>query len=271
VTWLRPASVGAVICGFLAMTSAASALTLGVTTRPAGGTDLTCPEGTVYWESATDLNYVYSVPSAGTITSWSTFTASDLPGSTVTMVVLKPAGSAYTVVAADSETIPSAVSASGVTTFALSQPIAVAPAEVLGLSSQAVYGCGFTPASSAEVTSAALASTPPSAGMQYTAAQTLPSFLVNLSANFVPNPVPPPAPPCQVTKLSGRLLAVAKSVIAGHNCKVGKTTKKASKKVRKGYVISTTPGPGSTRPAGTAVNIVVSSGPPKQKKHKTKK
>jgi hypothetical protein len=273
VARLRLASVGWVIGGFLAMASAASAMTLGVATPPTGGMALACPAGTVYWESATDLNYVYSVPSSGTITSWSTYTAMDDPGSTVEMVILQPTGSTYRVVAADSETIPSALPISGVATFNLSQPITVATADVLGLSSQAVYGCGLTPASTAEVTSAALAPTPPSAGTQYTAAQTLPTFLVNLSANFVPNPGTPAAPPCQVTKLAGAPLAVAKTVISAHNCVIGTTTKKASNKVPKGHVISTTPGPGSTLAAGAAVNVVVSSGPPKRKrtpKHKKK-
>jgi hypothetical protein len=267
VARLRLASVGLVVCGFLALTSGASALTLGVTTPPTGGTALTCPGGTVYWQSATDLNYDYSVPvGGGTITSWSTYTATDLPGSTVAMVVLRPSGSTYTVVGADSEIIPSAVATSGVATFNLSQPIVVATGDVLGLSSQGVYGCGLAPASSAEVTSAALASAPPAAGMQYTATTTFPALLVNLSANLVPSPGPPPAPPCRVTRLAGASLAVAKTVLPAHNCKVGRTTKTPSKKVPKGRVVSTTPGPGTTHAAGTAVNIVVSSGPPKHKK-----
>jgi hypothetical protein len=194
----------------------------------------------------------------------------DDPTSTVAMVVLQPTGSTYTVVAADSETI-GAVPVSGVATFDLSQPITVATGDVLGLSSQTVYGCGLTPASTAEVTSAALASTPPSAGTQYTAAQTLPTLLVNLSANFVPNPGTPAAPPCQVTKLAGAPLAVAKTVISAHNCAIGKTTKKASNKVPKGHVISTSPSAGKTLTAGTKVNIVVSSGPAKHKTKKKKK
>jgi hypothetical protein len=264
---LRLASVGLVIGGFLALASAASALTLGVTSPPAGGTALVCPGGTVYWQSATDLNYVYSVPYAGTITSWSTYAEMDVPGSTVAMVILRPAGSAYTVVAADAETIPSAVPVSGVATFNLSQPIAVATGEVLGLSSQTAYGCDITPASSAEVTSTAPASTPPSPGMQYTAAQTLPGILVNLSANFVPNPSPPP-PSCRVPRLAGASLASARTTISAHDCRIGKTTKKASSKVRKGRVISTSPGAGSRLAAGTAVNVVVSSGPPQRKKKK---
>ena len=264
---LRLASVGLVIGGFLAMASAASALTLGVTSPPAGGTALTCPAGTVYWQSATDLNYVYSVPYAGTINSWSTYAEMDEPGSAVAMVILQPTGSTYRVVATDTETIPSALPVNSIATFNLSQPIAVATGDVLGLSSQTAYGCDITPASSAEVTSTAAASTPPSTGMQYTAAQTLPGILVNLSANFVPNPSPP-APSCHVPKLAGASLALARTTISSHNCRIGKTTKKASTKVRKGRIISTSPGAGSTLAAGSAVNLVVSSGPPKPKKKK---
>lgn len=267
---LRLALVGVVICGFLATASAASALTLGATTLPAGGTPLACPGGTVYWQSDTDVNYDYSVPpGGGTITSWTTYTAMDDPGSTVTMVILRPTGSTYTVVAADTETVPAAVPASGVATFSLSQPIAVAADDVLGLSSQSAYGCALTPASSAEVTSGAFASTPPSAGAQYTAAQTLPSVLVNLSANLVQNPgtvATPATPLCQVTKLAGAPLAVAKTALPAHDCKIGKTTKRASRKIPKGHVIATSPGAGKLLAAGTKVNIVVSSGPPKHKK-----
>jgi LysM repeat protein len=255
-----------VIGGFLAMVSPASALTLGAPVPPPGGMALACPGGTVYWQSATDVNYVYSVPFAGTITSWSTYTVMDAPGSTVAMVILRPTGSTYTVVATDTETIPAAVPVSGVATFNLSQPIAVGAGDVLGLSSQTVYGCGLSPGSSAEVTSAAFASTPPSAGTQYTAAQALPTLLANLSANFVQNPVTAATPPCQVTKLAGTSLAVAKTVLRAHHCRMGKTTKKASEKVPKGHVISTNPGAGKTLPPGTKISIVVSSGPAKHKR-----
>jgi hypothetical protein len=268
VARLRLASVGLVIGGFLAMVSTASALTLGATSPPTGGMALLCPGGTVYWQSATDLNYSYDAPFAGTITSWSTYAAMDVPGSTVTMVILRPTGSTYTVVATDSETIPDALPVSSVATFNLSQPIAVGAADVLGLSSQTVYGCGLTPGSSAEVTSGALASTPPSAGTQYTAAQTVPTLLVNLSANFVQNPITAATPPCQVTKVAGARLAVAKTVLQAHNCRIGKTTNKASQKVPKGRVISTNPGAGHTLAPGAKISIVVSSGPTKHKKKK---
>jgi hypothetical protein len=83
-------------------------------------------------------------------------------------------------------------------------------------------------------------------------------------------PVPTPAS-CKVIKLAGAPLAVAKAALPALNCTVGKTTKKASKSVRKGDVISTAPAAGKTLAAGTKVNIVVSSGPLPKKKKKQKK
>jgi len=92
---------------------------------------------------------------------------------------------------------------------------------------------------------------------------------VNAPALAPVAPVAPAPPQCKVVQLAGAPLTVAKLVIPALNCKVGKVTSKASKSVRKGYVISTTPRSGATLAAGSAVNIVTSSGPPK--KHKKKK
>jgi uncharacterized repeat protein (TIGR01451 family) len=78
-----------------------------------------------------------------------------------------------------------------------------------------------------------------------------------------------PVVQCKVVQLAGAPLSVAKLVIPALNCKLGKVTSKASKSVRKGYVISTTPRSGATLAAGSAVSVVTSSGPPK--KHKKKK
>ncbi len=78
-----------------------------------------------------------------------------------------------------------------------------------------------------------------------------------------------PVVQCKVVQLAGVPLSVAKLVIPALNCKLGKVTSKASKSVRKGYVISTTPRSGATLAAGSAVSVVTSSGPPK-KKHKKK-
>jgi Domain of unknown function DUF11 len=78
---------------------------------------------------------------------------------------------------------------------------------------------------------------------------------------------PSPTPTCHVIKLKGAPIAVARAVLPLLNCKVGKISKASSKTVRKGDVISTSPGPGA-HPAGTKVSVKESSG---RKKKKTKR
>lgn len=90
------------------------------------------------------------------------------------------------------------------------------------------------------------------------------------SATLTVNAPSAPSAQCKLVSLTGLPLATAKQVITALNCTVGKITSKASKTVHKGLVISTSPGSG-TLAAGSAVNIVTSSGPPKSKKHKKKK
>ena len=73
---------------------------------------------------------------------------------------------------------------------------------------------------------------------------------------------PPPVIQCKTPHLNGLSLAKAKKALLAAHCKVGKITKKTSKGVRKGYVVTTSPGSGKTLPANTAIRIVVSSGRP---------
>ena len=68
---------------------------------------------------------------------------------------------------------------------------------------------------------------------------------------------------CQVIALKRLPLAVAKSVLTALSCRPGAVSKKSSKSVPKGSVISTSPGSGS-HPAGTTVKLTVSSGRPKK-------
>jgi Domain of unknown function DUF11/PASTA domain len=75
-------------------------------------------------------------------------------------------------------------------------------------------------------------------------------------------------PPCKTVRLSGVTLSIAKVVIAALNCKVGKIKAAASKTVRKSLVISTSPGPGKTLSEGSAVGVIVSSGPPKPRRRR---
>lgn len=68
---------------------------------------------------------------------------------------------------------------------------------------------------------------------------------------------------CEVPGLKGKTLAGAKSAIRNANCTVGSVTKKFSKKVKKGRVISQSPASGSEKAFGSAVKLVVSKGKPK--------
>jgi hypothetical protein len=71
---------------------------------------------------------------------------------------------------------------------------------------------------------------------------------------------------CQVPRLGGASLALVKKLLPLLGCKVGKVKHATSKKVAKGDVISTSPGAGYY-PVGKSVNLMVSSGTPKAKKH----
>jgi hypothetical protein len=72
---------------------------------------------------------------------------------------------------------------------------------------------------------------------------------------------------CHPVSLTGIPLAQAKRIINALGCAVGKQTKKSSKTIPKGDVVSTTPSSG-TKPLATKLAIVVSSGKPKPKHHK---
>jgi subtilase family serine protease len=69
----------------------------------------------------------------------------------------------------------------------------------------------------------------------------------------------PPVKACIVPKLKGKTLKAAKSALKKAHCKAGKVSKKFSK-VKKGHVISSKPGAGKHKPAGTKVNLAVSKG-----------
>jgi serine/threonine-protein kinase len=85
------------------------------------------------------------------------------------------------------------------------------------------------------------------------------------SADLTVTPVPTASAQCHVVALRGVRLSTAKSVLRALSCAVGKVSKKASKTVPKGDVISTSPRSGS-RPAGAKVAVVESSGKPKHKR-----
>jgi serine/threonine-protein kinase len=69
-----------------------------------------------------------------------------------------------------------------------------------------------------------------------------------------------PAKQCKVPNVVGKTEAAAKKAIEKANCKLGTITEKSSKTVAKGKVISSNPKKGTSRPAGTKVDLVISSG-----------
>ena len=67
-------------------------------------------------------------------------------------------------------------------------------------------------------------------------------------------------PPCKVPNVRGRKLSAARSAITKARCRVGKVSRKASKKVRRGRVISQSPKARTSLPNLGKVNLVVSRG-----------
>jgi uncharacterized repeat protein (TIGR01451 family) len=187
---MRMAMVGLIVSGlFVAMVSSASGLTLGTTTIPSGAAPSGCSAGSFFTERATDASYQYTVPAGGgAITSWSANTVSATPGTSLTLLVLRPGSGEYTVVGFDTETLPNPLPGSGVATFNLASPIAVSGGEVIGLygsaSTVACYFSGGTIPPAEEIAAGAPVGSP-SVGAAYKATANAPGYLVNVSANLV--------------------------------------------------------------------------------------
>jgi uncharacterized delta-60 repeat protein len=75
-----------------------------------------------------------------------------------------------------------------------------------------------------------------------------------------------PAPPqCVVPNVRGKTLRIARRNVARGRCAVGRVTRKLSKRVKKGRVISQSRRPGLRLPAGSRVNLVISKGRPRSR------
>jgi uncharacterized repeat protein (TIGR01451 family) len=134
---------------------AAADTTIGSTAIPDNSSPLTCPLGSgsmipLFLQISSDPSTPYAVPAgAWQVTSWQINTTGADPSPQVTFVVLRPgAGSSgsYSVLATDTETLPSTPPPSGVASFTLSSPIAAQGGDTIGMyvgpSSPAVT-CGF--------------------------------------------------------------------------------------------------------------------------------
>jgi alpha-tubulin suppressor-like RCC1 family protein len=69
-----------------------------------------------------------------------------------------------------------------------------------------------------------------------------------------------PPPKCRVPNVNRQTFAAAKVALKRANCALGTVTRAYSATIRQGRVISQRPGAGSTRPYGSAVNLVISKG-----------
>jgi hypothetical protein len=179
----------ATLLGALAFTGAAGAETLGITGPPGTANPENCA-GEVLGQSTNDPSTPYIVPAGGgQITQWQTYTVGDVAGSTLTLLVLKPAGTGgYTVGALDTESLPSTLPANHIASFTPSSPIAVSAGETFALYSTADDVCffigGSTPA--ADVVFAGSGTAPFSDGDIITQTAVSPgSYALNFAATLV--------------------------------------------------------------------------------------
>jgi hypothetical protein len=174
----------------------ADAATLGIT-FPSGSPN-TCGPDAVIAQATSDPATPYFVPGPGTITQWQTITPDDSSGEGVSLVVLRPVGDAFTVVAVDSRTIDDP--APDVSSFTLATPINVSGGETFGLYATGAdvlcyFHGGSTPLGD---TLAALDEPDPPAGGQTLERFTTDSpngYAMNLAATFQPASTAPPASP----------------------------------------------------------------------------
>ncbi|HUY58876.1 MAG TPA: DUF11 domain-containing protein [Solirubrobacteraceae bacterium] len=160
--------MAAAVLGVLVFSSAASAATLGITAPPSLSSTGGC--FAIIGQTANDASTPYIIPTGGgEITQWQTYTVGDTAGSSLTFAVLRPAGSSgYSVVAANTETLPNPLPSSHIASFTLYNPIQVAAGDTLALFSSftsdvCYYDGGTTP--SADTLFAATGPTfPPSSG-----------------------------------------------------------------------------------------------------------
>lgn len=127
---------GFVALAMLVISGVSSAETLGSTTMPAGSAANDCfADGSgndTFLQYGEDPSAPYYVSTSGTLAQWQTNTVGDTAGQELTFVVASPnPDGSYSVVGADTETLPSPLPA--VASFTLSNPIAVKAGDTVGL------------------------------------------------------------------------------------------------------------------------------------------
>jgi hypothetical protein len=69
-----------------------------------------------------------------------------------------------------------------------------------------------------------------------------------------------PTPQCVVPRLKGKTLRAAKRTLTAAHCSLGRVSRKASRRMRKGRISAQRPRPGTRKAAGARVAVVVSKG-----------
>ena len=139
---------GLIVVFVLALAAPAAAdTTLGSTSIPAGASGRDC-NGAVIAQLTSDPSTPYTVPSPpiGSLASWQVNTTGAVPGTPVTLLVLRsPDAVNYTVIGAETQAVPSSPPG-GIATFTVPTPIAVGGGDTLALYSPSgmdVFACYF--------------------------------------------------------------------------------------------------------------------------------
>lgn len=150
---MRSSGVTAAVAAIAVLSAGAGVaradVTLGSTAQPSGSTPGLCftnaddpSENDIVVQLMSGATPAYTVPAGGeTIREWGTNTTGDAPSTPLTLVVLRPSsGGNYTVVGADSETLPSRLFTDQDAVFGVSHPIVAKSGDELALYSSASGG-----------------------------------------------------------------------------------------------------------------------------------
>jgi hypothetical protein len=174
----------------------AQAATLGITVPPVDSFPETCFDPDVVVTQLTDdPSTPYHVPGPGTITQWQLATTDESSGEGVSLVVLKPTGAEFTVVAVDSRTI--ADPAPGVSSYTPATPISVSGGETFGLIATGpdvlcYFRGGSTPHNDSLAGLAAPDPLAPGQTLARGGPDSDPGYTLNLAATFMPTTSPTP-------------------------------------------------------------------------------
>jgi uncharacterized repeat protein (TIGR01451 family) len=186
----KPLAVATVAtASLIAVGSAAADTTIGSTTLPSGATmpvsACSTSSSAEVFPYATDAAHSYAVPAGGgNLTSWSFNTTGATVGTPFTLLVIRPSGTSYQIIATDPEVVPSG--ATKIATFTLSKPIAVQAGDLIGsvVTSKSKVGCMFKGSGVPSAEQLGFALTTPTVGKTFTPAENVPNEMPNVSATI---------------------------------------------------------------------------------------